>query len=131
MAALKALIRLFSYLFHGLLALFLLGIAIVSLSSREPLHLPMLPWEGHALTWWVLGAGLLGLVIVIRAIAGRWRALFFLWSLVVFGFLLHGFFFSSYHFAGPAGFHNALYLMAAALIAVLGAWFQLRREQLR
>lgn len=92
MAALKALMRVFSYLFHGLLALFLLAISIVALSSRQPLHLPMLPWEGQPLTWWLLGGGLVGLLSVIMAVRGKWRALFFLWSLIVLGLVVRGFF---------------------------------------
>ena len=131
MGALRALMRVFSYLFHGLLALFLLGIAIVALLSRQPLDLGMLPWQGSALTYWVLGAALVGLLSVILAIRRTWRGLFFLWSLVVFAMVVRGFFFSSYYFHGAPQFHSALFMTAGALIAVFGAWFQLRREPLR
>ena len=41
--------RVFSYLFHGLLTLFLLGISVVALSSGQTLTLEMLPWQGPAL----------------------------------------------------------------------------------
>jgi len=119
--------RVFSYLFHGLLTLFLLAISIVALSSGQSLQLEMLPWQGRTLTWWLLGAALGGLASVILAIVRKWRALFFLWSLAVLLILVRGYLFSHYHFAGPPGFHRALYLTAGALIAVLGAWFQLRR----
>jgi hypothetical protein len=57
--------RVFSYLFHGLLTLFLLGISMVALSSSQPLQLEMLPWQGQTLTWWLLGAALVGLASVI------------------------------------------------------------------
>jgi len=123
--------RVFSYLFHGLLTLFLLGLAVASLSSGQSLRLEMLPWEGQTLTWWLLGAALAGLASVVLAIWGRWRPLFFLWSLAVLGMMIHGFFFSHYWFAGPPEFHHALYLTAGALIAMFGAWFQARREPLR
>jgi hypothetical protein len=122
LAAMKALLRTFSYFFHGLLALFLLAIALVALSSREPLHLPMLPWHGQALSYWLLGCGAAGLVLVFLAVRGAWRGLFFLWSLAVLVVMVRGFFFSSYHFAGPRQFHHALYWTAAALIATWGAW---------
>lgn len=131
MAALKALMRIFSYLFHGLLALFLLAISIIALSSGEPLQLDMLPWQGHPLAYWLLGCALVGLISVVLAILHKWRMLFFLWSLAVFLAFVRGFFFSHYYFAGPPAFHNALYLTAGSLIALFGAWFQLRREQLR
>jgi hypothetical protein len=130
-AALKALMRFFSYLFHGLLTLFLLAISVVALSSGQPLQLGMLPWEGHSLTWWLLGAALAGLASVVLAICRKWRPLFFLWSLVVLLVMARGFFFSQYYFAGPPEFRGALYLTAGALLAVFGAWFQLRRRPLR
>jgi len=123
--------RVFSYIYHGLLALFLLGIAIVALSSGQQLQLEMLPWQGPALTWWLLSAALLGLASVILAICRMWRPLFFLWSLAVLVLMARGFFFSHYYFAGPPEFRGALYLTAGALIAAFGAWFQLRREPLR
>lgn len=131
MAALRALMRVFSYLFHGLLTLFLLAISAVALSSGQSLQLDMLPWQGRTLTWWLLGSALVGLASVILAISRRWRPAFFLWSLAVWVMLTRGFFFSHYHFAGPPEFHRALYLTAGALLAAFGAWFQMRREQLR
>jgi hypothetical protein len=123
--------RAFSYLFHGLLTLFLLAISVVAWSSGQPLQLEMLPWQGQTLTYWLLCAALVGLASVILAICRKWRPLFFLWSLAVLAMMARGFFFSHYYFAGPPEFHGALYLTAGALIAALGAWFQLRREPLR
>jgi hypothetical protein len=130
-AALRALVCVFSYLFHGLLTLFLIGISMVALSSGQPLQLEMLPWQGQTLTWCLLGAGLAGLASVILAICRKWRPLFLLWSLAVLAMLARGFFFSHYYFAGAPEFHGALYLTAGALIAALGAWVQSRREPLR
>jgi len=123
--------RVFSYLFHGLLTLFLLALSVVALSSGQTLQLEMLPWQGRTLTYWLLGAALVGLASVIQAIRRKWRPLFFLWSLAVLAMMARGFFFSHYYFAGPPEFHGALYFTAGALIAALGAWFQLRREPLR
>jgi hypothetical protein len=130
-AAVRALMRVFSYLFHGLLTLFLLGISVVALPSGQPLQLEMLPWTGPALTWSLLVAALAGLASVVLAVCRKWRPLFFLWSLAVLVMLARGFFFSHYYFAGPPEFHGALYLTAGALIAAFGAWFQLRRQPLR
>ena len=123
--------RVFSYLFHGLLTLFLLALSVVALSSGQTLQLEMLPWQGRTLTYWLLGAALVGLASVIQAIRRKWRPLFFLWSLAVLAMIARGFFFSHYYFVDPPEFHGALYLTAGALIAALGAWFQLRREPLR
>jgi len=123
--------RVFSYLFHGLLTLFLLALSVVALSSGQPLQLEMLPWKGQTLTYWLLGGALVGFTSVILAICRKWRSLFFLWNIAVLLMIARGYFFSHYYFAGPTEFHSALYLTAGALIAVFGAWFQLRREPLR
>jgi len=123
--------RLFGYLFHGLLTLFLLGLSLVALSTGQPLRLQMLPWDGRTLIWWLLATSLAGLASVVLALWGKWRPLFFLWSLAVLVMMVRGYFLSHYWFAGPPAFHHALYLTAGALIAVFGAWFQARREPLR
>jgi sulfite exporter TauE/SafE len=130
-AALRALVRVFSYFFHGLLTLFLLAISAVALSSGQPLRLEMLPWEGRTLTYALLCAALVGLASVILAVLGRWRLLFFLWSLAVLAIMARGYFFSHYYFEGPPEFRGALYLTAGALLSAFGAWFQLRRRPLR
>jgi hypothetical protein len=126
-----ALVRWFSYLFHAVLALFLMGIAAVSLASGQPLHLTMLPLEGAALAPWLLCAAFIGLISVALAIARRWRGLFLLWSLLVLLVCIQGFFFSHYHFGGSPAFHHALLWVGGSLIAVCGAWSQLRRQALR
>lgn len=84
--------RVFSYLFHGLLSLFLLAISAVALASGTALHLDMLPWSGHTGTVVLLGAGLFGLFALLLALKGSVRFLFFLWSLAVFAMLVKGFF---------------------------------------
>jgi len=124
--AVKALMRFFSYLFHGLLALFLLAVSGLALAyGPGTLHLGMLPWTGSTLAYVVFFGSLIGVLSVLLAIAGRLRLLFFLWALLVAVLMLKGFIFSGYHFQ-PGAFTTAVYLMIAALIALPGAWFQLR-----
>lgn len=118
--------RAFSYLFHGLLTLFLLAISAMALSSGQILHLEMLPWHGQSLSYWLLFSAVAGLVSLILAILRTWRLLFVLWSVAVLAVMVRGFFLSPYAFAGRPEFYRALYLSAGALIAAFGAWFQLR-----
>jgi len=122
----RAVVRVFSYLFHGLLTLLLLALAAMALSSGQTLHLDMLPWHGQSLSYWLLFSALAGLVSLILAILRTWRLLFVLWSLAVLVVMVRGFFLGPYEFAGRPEFYRALCLSAGALIAVLGAWFQLR-----
>ena len=117
--------RIYSYLFHGLLALFLLAISAVALLSGTSLHLEMLPWSGRTATYILLAGALFGLISLLMALKHTARFLFFLWSLGVFVMLTKGYFLSSYHFEGMSTFRTAALLTAGALLAVFGAWFQM------
>ena len=128
MAALKAVISWFSYLFHFVLALLLLGITGLALASGpQTLHLGMLPWSGSTLDYVLLAGCLFGLLSIALAVTGRLRFLFLLWSLAVAVLLTKGYIFSGYRF-GVGEWRHAVYLIAAAWVAVAGAWFQLRAQ---
>ena len=130
MEAVKTLLRVFAYLYHGALALFLLGVSILALTSGgASLHLGMLPWHGGTLAWILLVSALLELVAVLRAIRRARPGLLFLWSLVVAFMLVKGYFFSSYRFAAGAGVRTALYLVIGSLLALVGAWVGVRRRR--
>lgn len=121
MGVIKALLRVYSYVFGGLLALFLLGISALALANGAPLNLTFLPWTGRSLTYWLLGLALFGLLTLLLAMGGKMRALFFLWSLAVFVLLFKGLFLSFYAFIGPLSFRAAVWLTAGALLATLGS----------
>ena len=122
MGVIKALLRVYSYVFGGLLALFLLGISSLALGNGTPLNLGFLPWSGRPLTYWLLGLALLGLLTLLLAMGGKMRALFFLWSLAVFVLLFKGLFLSFYAFSGPISFRPAVWLTFGAFVATLGAF---------
>jgi hypothetical protein len=124
----KAIMRIFSYLFHAVLALFLLVVSVVALvSGPDTLHLGMLPWSGTRLTYILFSGSLLGLLSVLLALFGKLRPLFFLWSLAVAVLLVKGYIFSHYRL-WSGELDTAIYLIAASLAAVLGAWFQMWRR---
>jgi hypothetical protein len=130
-ALLKGLMRFFGYLYHGLLALFLLAISGVALSTgMHSLKMNMLPWSGESLTWWLFGGSLVGLIIVVLAVKRILPALFFVWSLVVAGFMLKGYVFSGYHFGG-GDFRTAMCLIAGAVISLVGAWYGMKQRPAR
>jgi Ni,Fe-hydrogenase I cytochrome b subunit len=129
---LKTLLRIFSFVFHFLLSLFLLVISGLALfSGTHNLKLEMLPWRGKSLTYWLFSSALFGLIAVVLAGAGKLRLLFLLWALAVFVMLVRGYFLSPYSFSGVAEFRNVLCLMAGALLAIIGAWLQLWRRRER
>jgi hypothetical protein len=124
----KTLLRFFSYLFHGILALLLLAVSgLTLLSGGQGLHLGMLPWTGSTLTMVVFFGSIFGLVTLLLAMRARLRALFFLWSLGVIVLMVKGYILSGYHFA-PGEARTAGYLTIAAVLALAGAWFQMWRK---
>lgn len=131
MGVVKTLLRFFSYLFHGMLALFLVAVSgLALLSGGQGLHLGMLPWTGSTLTKVVFFGSICGLLTLLLAMRARVRALFFLWSLGVIGLMVKGYIFSGYHFA-PGEARTAGYLILAAFLALAGAWFQIWRKVAR
>lgn len=129
MEIVRAIMRFYSYIFHGLLALFLLGLASLAVfSGVHNLRLEMLPWTGKALTWWLFALALFGLITVVLAMKGILRVLFFVWSAAVLVLMIKGYFLGPYFFR-PGEFSTVLCLHAGAILALIGAWFQLRGQQ--
>jgi hypothetical protein len=121
-----AIMRYYSYVFHGLLALFLIAASGTALATGAgSLHLDMLPWTGATLTYIVFFGGLFGLLTVALAILQEMPVLFFVWSLVVALMMIKGFIFSGYGF-DPGGFTTAVELSVGARIAIAGPWLQMR-----
>ena len=132
MGGLKALLRVYSYIFELLVIVSGGAIGCFARYNHTPLNLPFLPWAAPHLASWMFYSALVGLVTLVLAVAGKVRVLFFLWSLAVFVVLLRGFFLTSYSFAGPVHFKAAAYLTLFALIAAIGAWpWTRRREPIR
>jgi len=125
-----ALLRIYSYLYELILALFLLGLAVVAIQSHN-MNLGMLPWKGHTLVHWLLGGALSGLLSILLAWMGKLRLLFLLYSVAVFGLMARGYFLSSYVFSGRDEFRVAVWLTLGAMLAILGAWSQFRKKASR
>ena len=127
----RVLMRYFSYLYHGVLALFLLGLSVIALvSDSDSLRLDMLPWKGAALTWWIFFGALFGLIALILALKGTLRVLFLVWSAVVFVLLVKGYIFSPFYF-DRGEISTAAWLIAGSLLALAGAWFQFRARPMK
>jgi hypothetical protein len=122
-----ALFRIYSYLYHLILALLLLGIAVVAILSHSKLNLAMLPWTGDALIRWLLIAALVGLLSIVLAWMSKLRFLFLLYSLAVLIMMVRGYFLGGYAFSGKDEFRMAVYLTVGALVAIIGAWSQFRK----
>ena len=109
----------------------LIALGTVSLvSGADSLRLGMLPWTGATLTRVVFFAGVLGLITVVLAIAGKLRPLFFAWALAVAVIVVKGYVFTGYRLQ-PGEARLALYLIGASLLALPGAWFHMWRKPRR
>ena len=119
--AIGLLLRLYSYLYHLVLSLFLIGLGIVAYSSGTTLSLGMMPWEGEKLTQALLALGVIGLVCLFGAITGLFRWLFPIWTLVIFILMVRGFFLGSFSYSGAEQFKGAVWLTIGALGAFLSS----------
>lgn len=129
MAVIGALLRVFSYLYHLILGLFLLGIGVVALASRSAtLQMDMLPWEGDAARNWLIGLGLFGIIAVTLAFTGKLRLLLPIQALAILVLMFWGFFLSRFSFPSDDSFYSALYLTMGALLAFFGAVSVMRRR---
>lgn len=127
MKVISLLVRIYSLLFHLLLSLLMLGLAIVGyLSSGAELNLGMLPWQGNQLVGSLAALGLGGLLFVILAFNGAQRFLYMVWTLVITYLLVNGYFLSNYRLAGEGEFRFAIYFALAALLAFIGALWLLK-----
>ena len=128
MDVIRALSIFLSYVFHGLLCLILFAVTSVAIAGGgQTLHLGMLPWTGSTLLYALLFGSLAGLVTVVLAINGRWRPLFFVWSLAVAVLLLKGYIFSGYRFS-PGEFGPVMCLIVGSWIALLGSFARMVRQ---
>ena len=129
MDGIKALLRYFSYLYHGLLCLFLLGLSAMALATgMHSLQLDVLPWKGTTLTYWIFFGPLLGLMALLMSVKRIFPSLFVLWALIVMVMLVRGYIFSGYYF-DTGEFRLAMWLIAGSLIALAGAWFGMNRRR--
>jgi len=114
--------RVYSYLYHLILALLMLGVSVVVMAGGiDNLRLGMLPWTGRSLTQALLWGGIIALLAVLLAITGWFRFLFPIWALVAFVMLVRGYLLGSYSFSSRSEFQWVLLLIFGALLAFFGS----------
>jgi hypothetical protein len=118
----RNLLRVYSYIFEAILSFLSLALSAVLYSSpHQTIRLEWLPWPNETLAAWLAGMGILGLLSVILAAAGRLRFLLTLFALAVLIVITRGLFFSGWRFNGPADLKNALWLVGGLFLAFLGS----------
>lgn len=133
MRFLRGVLRVYSWIFEAVLcAMALAVVSVTVLSGDLDLKLGWLPWDAKHAIAWLFGFGIVGLFLVLLAIAGRLRILLFLFALAVVVLLAKGFFYGfGYSFENTGQAKNALLLVAGAFLAWIGAWPWGRGERVR
>jgi hypothetical protein len=126
-------LRLYSYLFHFILGLFLLAVSGLAMTSNSTtFSVDVFPWKGSQGATYLFWASLVGVVSVVLAITGMFKYLFPLWALAVLGVMIWGFILQgSYYFGGTDALYTALLMIFAALLAFFGALSVLRSKRTR
>ncbi len=120
-------LRIFSFIFQGLVIVFILAASVLAWTSGSTLEVGFLPWTGTALMGWMFFSGLAGAIVGLLALKRIVPVLFLLWNVVVLIMLVKGFFFSSYGYGlGGGSVSTAVYYTIAAIVAAVGSWFQMR-----
>ena len=114
-------LRAYSYLYHFVLAVFLLGLALIALLSSNTLKISILPWSGEEATQWLLWSSLFGLLSIVLAVTGIFRYMFPLWALLVLALMIRGYLLQPIPFADRSEFQMAMLLMGGALVAFLAS----------
>jgi hypothetical protein len=120
---LRPLLRLYSYAFQALFAVVALGMAVISLASGpQTINFDLLPWDGGARVYALIGLALIGVLILLMAVRGKMQMLFLAWSLLALGLVVRLFFFTPFtYYRGASEFMVVLGIVLAAALAVLGA----------
>lgn len=121
-----SLLRGFSYLFHTILCLLLLGIGLIAYSSHRVPLLGFLPFSSEHMLIGIFTLATAGLVSTALAVTRIFRYLFPVWTGVVLWLMVQGFILSPYTFPNAGAFHNAMLLTLGALVAFFGGLWVLK-----
>jgi len=125
----KVIMRIYSYLYHLGLGLFLLAVGTIAMfGSNVTLDVDVLPWEDPDLTYVIFFGSLIGLLSLFLAVRGKTRILFRLWNLIVFGVLVYGYFFTKYTFIDADHLRDVALLTLGALLALWGSWTKVPKK---
>lgn len=122
-------LRLLAIIFNLLVGFFLFGVGFIGSLTGEELKFPLVPGvEGEALTWTLMGLGLFALAVTVLSLVRVKivRLLMVLWNLLVVSLLICALTRTSYRFDGPEDFRNGAIFFAISLLALWGAWAQMK-----
>jgi hypothetical protein len=121
---LRNVLRVYSWIYEAIISLMAVAIAAAAfLTGHERLYIPWLPWPVEKQSLWLIGLGVLGLILVLLAVARKARILLFIFSGYVAYVLVTGLFLNpNFPFGDGTGMRNAALVTLGGLLAVIGAW---------
>ncbi len=130
MMILNAALRVYAYVYHFLMAAFLVGLALVAyLTGVHNINTGgMNKMTGEVLTQCLLGIGVTGIGSVILAATGIFRLLFPIYAIGATFTLFRWFFASSYSFGSEDAFRWGVFLFAGSVGAMLASFREFQRR---
>lgn len=95
--------------------------AVIHASPHHSVRIGWLPWTGETLGAWLAGIGVLGLLSIVLALAGRMRGLMFLFCAALLWLAVRGFFLSNWQFGSAANLRLAIIVTVGLLAALAGS----------
>jgi len=113
----------FSYVFHLVLSVFLLGIGLIGKMSTgtASFYTPLLPGDTDRQAGYAVWLGLAGLISVLLAMTGRFRPLLVVWAFAAMVLYFRGFFWGTYTYSGRDEFESALWYFGGTVLAFIGS----------
>lgn len=126
MKFLALLLRVYSFVFHLTLSVFLLGVAGIAYRWHDSIVSLPLPFADDVVLRDITLLGLFGLILTLLALTRRFKILFVLWTAVLFYVMIKSFFLGPFSVSGTAQIRGAAWLTFGALGALFGALWALK-----
>jgi hypothetical protein len=123
-------LRVYSFVFHLTLSVFLLGVAVIAYRANEPRNLGMLPFDEDYLVRDTALLGVIGVICTMLAITRYFKFIFVIWSLVIVYLMVREFFIGPYAFHGMHDVRGAAWLTFGAVGAFFGAAWGMKMRRM-
>ena len=123
------LLRVYSFVFHLTLSVFLIGLAVIDYRSQQFINLDLLPFASENLLRDTVLLGFVGVGCTLLALSSRFKFVFLVWTAVALWLMLKWFFLGDYIFDNAHQARGAMWLTFGALGAFIGAMWSLRTRR--
>ncbi len=123
------LLRIYSFLFHLTLSVFLVGLAVMDYRSQQFINLDILPFANDVIVRDSVMLGTAGIICTFMALSRRFRFIFVFWTALAVWLMLKWFFLGGYIFDNAHQAKGALWLTWGAVGAFFGAAWSLRTRK--